>query len=327
MRGAYSFLLLTISSESRAMAVTTVLGTLLILFGIGFAVAALFRKASAFKNPTTVVLPAFFIGAALLFSNRITELTIPAIGTIKAATVRATTDAATINALKKRVEDQSATVDAVAAQAEKAQKLSQAAEQQVTALKKVSSEGAATIAKLKSDEHFIWTITKAQNDDRQAYDELQKIARDQNNRLHTLAGNAWVTIYNGRSQSFFENPAPLRWPKGIHPASLSFEKLKQIYKTVPHFLKPAYLAYLFQRKDILKLQKMDFFLHVMKTATGLNTMEYAGRYFEQDAGLTNIKAMALPYLVHWWSLHRKDFAGKTGIGKAEANPKNKRPPK
>lgn len=305
------------------MAITTILGALLILFGISFAIVTLFRKTTHFKNPGWVVGIAIFFGFAVLLSNRITEFTIPNIGTIKAATKQATNDAATISALKKRVEDQSATVDAVAAQAEQAQKLSQAsqaqttkAEQQLATLNKVITDATATLGKLKAEEHIVELIVSAQNDDRHAYDELYKISSEAGSPFSALAGNAWLTIYNARSAPFYESASPLQWRAGVDPAKFSFQDLKTMYARIPASVKPEFLQYILERKDIPKVQKMEFFMEVMKTDPSLGAMEYAGRYFAQEAGL-NIKAMALPYFADWWKHHREEFGDMPAGSKPE----------
>lgn len=57
---------------------------------------------------------AVFAGLALVVSDRITELSMKGVGTIKAAAEQASADANEISALKNRVEAQSATVDLIA---------------------------------------------------------------------------------------------------------------------------------------------------------------------------------------------------------------------
>lgn len=57
---------------------------------------------------------AVFAGLALVVSDRITELSMKGVGTIKAAAEKASADASEISALKSRIEAQSATVDLIA---------------------------------------------------------------------------------------------------------------------------------------------------------------------------------------------------------------------
>jgi hypothetical protein len=55
-----------------------------------------------------------FVGLVLIFQDRVTELTVKGVGTIKAVTQQIQSDAETVTDLKERVENQSATVDLIA---------------------------------------------------------------------------------------------------------------------------------------------------------------------------------------------------------------------
>jgi septal ring factor EnvC (AmiA/AmiB activator) len=185
---------------------TIALGTLLLLFAMVFGFIALFRKTSPFKNPALIVGLAIFAGFGLLLSDRITEFTIPNVGTLKAATRQATANADTIAKLKERVENQSATVDLVASQAAKAQQLSETAatqtkqvDERLNKINAVITDATATLEKLKEEEEFVGLVVAAQSDDRTSYDRLKKMADEQNNRFAQLAGQAWLTIYEAHS--------------------------------------------------------------------------------------------------------------------------------
>ena len=71
-------------------------------------------------------------------------------------------------------------------------------------------------------------------------------------------------------------------------------------------LKPALIEYINNRSDIPKLEKLDFFIEVMKTDASLKAVEYAGRYFTMGTNL-KIKPLAIDYLPNWWAEHRKDY--------------------
>ncbi|MBU1194959.1 MAG: hypothetical protein KKE62_10170 [Proteobacteria bacterium] len=65
----------------------------------------------------TICLAVIFFGAFIVLHERITEISVKNIGTIKAAVERATADANEIAEIRKRIEAQSATVDLVAQKA------------------------------------------------------------------------------------------------------------------------------------------------------------------------------------------------------------------
>jgi hypothetical protein len=66
---------------------------------------------------------AIFAGAFLLLRDRVVELTVENVGTIKAAATQAAADASSISELRSRIEAQAATIDLVAASAEESRSL------------------------------------------------------------------------------------------------------------------------------------------------------------------------------------------------------------
>ena len=83
------------------------------------------KKTPNVKTISFIMFPIFLIsGVALIVIERITEIPVPYIGTIKTAEKQATSDAEKISKLRKRVEAQSATIDLVAKSASEAKTLS-----------------------------------------------------------------------------------------------------------------------------------------------------------------------------------------------------------
>ncbi len=129
----------------------------------------------------TICLIAVFVGLALVLQDRLTELTVKGVGTIKAATEQVQTDAKTVADLKERVENQSATVDLVAKEDFKAKAISeevadknQRAEQKLDTLDEAIKKAKHTLADLDAASKFSMTVIAAQNDDRNAFDTLKK---------------------------------------------------------------------------------------------------------------------------------------------------------
>jgi len=71
-------------------------------------------------------------------------------------------------------------------------------------------------------------------------------------------------------------------------------------------MKVPLLEYINNRNDIPKIDKLDFFMQVMKTDQSLTAVEYAGRYFTTDTNL-KIKPLAVDYLAQWWAANRKNY--------------------
>ena len=189
-------------------------------------------------------------GLALTIQDRITELPLPGFGTIKAAAAQAGADAATIGKLKTRVEDQSATVDLVASQASAARALAQQAEgqtklaqQRLEALNKAIGEANAALAQLRPEADFTQLVVAAQNDDREAFDKLEKMSNDKSDPLSARAAQAWITVLNAHSSGIYQSYI-FPWKSGFDPSKLSFSDLTQGFNQVPEFEKPGLIQYI-----------------------------------------------------------------------------------
>jgi protein-disulfide isomerase len=178
-----------------------IIGVLIIVCALVFGGYLLVKVKDARKGGIGLAGLGVFAGIVILISDRITELTFGGVGTIKAATAQATSDAGTISALKVRVEDQSATVDAIAKEAGDAADLSNKVSAQiVSADKKLAQLDAAivvaktTLASLQADSAFSTTVEEAQNDDRVAFDKLHTIALDPQSPYAIRAAQAWNAV-------------------------------------------------------------------------------------------------------------------------------------
>lgn len=275
------------------------------------------------SNRSENIWPAIFVcgfialgGLALTFHERVTELTIAGIGTIKTATEQATADAKAISDLKIRMENQSATVDLVAKQAATAKTLAEQLEEQskkaaaeLLVLDQATSEAKAALSQIKSLLEFTETIVAAQNDDRSAFDRLDSIAKSKSNPFATKAKQAWLTIFETHSSALYNSGFSLPWAAGFDPTKLTIADLSVQFHSAPPELKPALLEYIKNREDIPKVDRMDFLLGVLRVDSSLRAAEYAGRYFTLLAGL-QVKPLAVDYLVQWWNDHRSNFENK-----------------
>jgi hypothetical protein len=99
------------------------IGILLILNGIVVASWWITTQGSHTGAILLLSFLAVFAGLALVLQDRITELTVKGVGTIKAAAERARSDADGIEDIRKRVETQAATMDLVAKESAEAKTL------------------------------------------------------------------------------------------------------------------------------------------------------------------------------------------------------------
>jgi chromosome segregation ATPase len=101
-----------------------IIGLIIIITPISITIWSFIRSKPYAKPMLLVSVISVFIGLPLIIINRITEITVGRVGTIKAATKQVTLDAEEVSKLRKRVESQSATIDLVAQNATDAKKLS-----------------------------------------------------------------------------------------------------------------------------------------------------------------------------------------------------------
>lgn len=106
------------------------------------------------KTVIVVCLIAVFAGIVLTFQDRITELTIKGVGSLKAATKEAESKLEEIEAIRKRVEAQGATIDLVAKDASEARSLTEEIKLRSEQVEKKMTEidGALTRAEEKATE-------------------------------------------------------------------------------------------------------------------------------------------------------------------------------
>lgn len=127
----------------------------------------------------SIGLVAIFAGVFLMIHERAIEISIDKVGTIKAAALQANEDAQAITELRNRIQNQSATVDLVADSASKAHKLiqelsekNQKAEIKLQELDATAKSAQETLDKLKETAVFNSLVAAAQNDDRDAFEQL-----------------------------------------------------------------------------------------------------------------------------------------------------------
>ena len=261
----------------------------------------------------TVCLIAVFAGLVLILNERITEITVKGVGSISASAEQAQTDAEAISQVKTRVETQSATVDLVADKATKAQELSEEvakqnkkAEEKLATLDSAIGKAKNSLEELESTTEFTTTVVAAQNDDRDAFDQLEKWAKDACFRFSVKAGQAWHTILDDHSKPYHMSGFEFPWPEGFDPSELTLSQLEQQFSETLTHLKPALLEYIWKRNDFPKKDRLSFMMNVMKTDKSLKVVEYAGIHFTSGTS-QEIKPIAVEHLSKWWDENKSSF--------------------
>lgn len=253
-----------------------------------------------------VALAGIFVGIFLLVQDRVLEITIKGIGTIKAAAEQAVLDAKQVAEIRQRIEAQSATVDLVAKQAADAKRLSEAlstkselANQKLKNIDDILKKASAALSELQVISEFTTTVILAQNDDRDAFDQLKLWAKDKSYPLSGRAKQAWVKILELHDPGMYSSRFTIPWREGLDPSKLTLDDLRKTYKSTPPLLKPALLEYIWNRQDVSKAERMAFLAEVIRGEKSLKALEYAGRYFAQGANL-KLRPLAIEKFLAWW---------------------------
>ena len=250
---------------------------------------------------------AVFAGLVLLLSDRITELTMKGIGTIKAAANQATADANVVAELKTRVESQSATVDLVAKEAADAKQLVNAlseknskAEEKLSELDKSINHGNLAVKELQLYTQFHSTVLAAQNDNRQAYDRLLAWSKDSSFQFQKASAQAAQTIMDQHNSPMAISNVSVPWNEGIDPQKLSLSQLQQNFTSAPPHIRRRILEFVWtKRTDMPKPDRLQFLVDVLRSDESLLVVEYAGRYFK-DGTRDNLKPLAIEQHLEWW---------------------------
>jgi len=265
------------------------------------------------KGVVSVCLIAVFVGLVLTFQDRITELSIKGVGTLKAATVEAESKLEAIERIKTRVEAQGATIDLVAKDAKEARQLtdeikkkSEEVEKKVKEMDQNVERADKNTKELSAVLEFTNTVVAAQSDDRKAYDKLKAWADDPTFRYSKESLQAYVKVMDDHSSGMYSSGFTVPWSAEFDPAKLDLQALSAIYRTAPDHVKLGLIEYIWGRKDLTRLSRLDFLMSVIRTDSSLKAVEYAGRYFTQGTEL-KIKPVATDYLSQWWTEHRNEI--------------------
>jgi hypothetical protein len=259
----------------------------------------------------TLCLSAVFVGAFLVLQERVTELTVKGIGTIKSAAEQASADAIAISELKERVEAQSATVNLIAKEAADAKQLvndlsekNSIAESKLSQLDKSINDGNLAVKELQLYTQFNTTVLSAQNDSRRAYDQLWAWSEDSPFPFQKAAAQAVQTIMDQHNPAMIRSGFRVSWNEGVDPQKLSSSELWQAFKSAPPHIRLGILEFVWEKRtDITKRDRLQFLVDVLRSDESLQVVEYAGRYFAQGTG-DKLKPIAIGPHLKWWEEHK-----------------------
>jgi len=258
----------------------------------------------------TVCILALFAGTLMLLQDRVVEVSLKGVGTIKAAAEKAITDAAAIADVKKRVEAQSVTVDLVAKSASEAKSLvtelkkkSKKTKQELARLDKTMNKASSTLETMEKTAELATTILSAQTDDWGAFSQLQTWSEDKSYPFRQIVASAYVKVRLSYAERI-TSPGYLNiiWNDGIDPSALSLTELEKAYTTLNPLYHPHLVNIVWKREDIPKRSRMEFLVQILRNGESLCAKYFAGKFFVSGAGDNELKwqPFQIEPLLQWW---------------------------
>ncbi len=176
------------------------------------------------------------------------------------------------------------------------------AEERLNILK---NEASGTRKDLDELSEFMKTVIFAQNDGRQAFDQLKMWADDRTYSFNKQAELAWLKILDDYATSpLVINTISPSEEADLGKMSITDFKLK--YWGTPSYFRLGLLSYIWnKRNDIPKMDKMEFLVDIMKKDESLRSVEYAGRLFKEK-----IKPDSKPLgygMIDWWEKNKTEY--------------------
>ena len=151
---------------------------------------------------------------------------------------------------------------------------------------------------------FTATVQAAQSDDRRAFDKLWDWGNDKNYPFSKNAERAHMAILESHSRLIVMAWPTLVWNENVDPSTLNYNVLKNAYKEIHIDMRQPFIKYLYDRKDISRIEKVEFLINVIKNDSSLKAVEYAGRVL-LDLENLRFKALEIGKFIKWWEENRK----------------------
>jgi len=161
---------------------------------------------------------------------------------------------------------------------------------------------------------FMMTIIRAQNDDRQAYDQLAAVENDTQSPFQQQALIAKMNIrllYAERlgSRGGVKSIAPF-WTEGVDPNMLTISQLIEAYNESPWHFRSGLVTYIWERDDLSKKDRMQFLIDTLKNERNLKAVCIAQHWLSKEANI-KFNPFVIEPLVEWWEQNKADYDENT----------------
>jgi hypothetical protein len=174
------------------------------------------------------------------------------------------------------------------------------AEESRSALAKSVTDADLAIKELKAQTQLSNTVFAAQNDDRQAYDQLWVWSEDSSYPQQKAALQAALTILKQHDPPIFKSGFGVPWTEGIDPQKLTLAEIQRGFSASPPQVRVGIVEFVWEKRtDMSKRERLQFLADALGTDESLQVVEYAGRSFAIGTG-DKFKPLAIRQHLKWW---------------------------
>lgn len=170
---------------------------------------------------------------------------------------------------------------------------------------RVRYESETSIKNLNSVSAFMLLESRAQNDDRVAFEELLKISRDRNDPFRDLAKQASIRIFTELSSAETGKMMP-DYPLKDKLKGLTLHEFKKVYRESIPLYRAFILEDFWANALYTKPEKLGFLAEVIGRDTSLRALQKACQLMDREAMLYKPFTAYEVYL-NWWVANQKKY--------------------
>jgi len=179
------------------------------------------------------------------------------------------------------------------------------AEKRIQLVKTELNTTRENIEKLNRTADYLSIVSLAQNDDKAAFEQLQKWAKDKTYPLQERAVRDLSAIMDNLDTGYLVvSSPPIAWGPGIDPSKLTIIDLEAKYESVSSANTRSDIAhYIGNRSDISKKDKLQFFVKMLQKEKSIRAYESMLGLFEKYSG-QKFNRSDTKSIVEWWNQNK-----------------------
>ena len=188
-----------------------------------------------------------------------------------------------------------------------AQQLSLQAKSQLEEARGLVRKAETSVDQLRNTVDFNLLLTKARNDDRQAFYQIVKLAEEKGPFQETALDAAGQIVIEVNPLFSVRIDPEVPWGNyALDPKLDEMEKLLKIYPSIPSVLRPNYISQIWSQERFPKQRRMDFLYEVIKSDRSLRALDRACTLMNKEAKINKNILGAKEYL-QWWQDSRAKY--------------------